>query len=56
MTDRRVIISETPDEIEEEIEEEVQPAPPGVAYVGECAAHPGDGTAWIGDIVVSPEW
>ncbi len=40
-------------------EEVPQPAgaPPGVAYVAEGTAHPGDGTAWIGDIVVDPnDW
>jgi len=53
--DNDVIISEPEDKIEEETQ---QPgAPPGVAYVGnEGVAHPGDGTAWIGDIVVNPDW
>jgi len=51
--DNDVITSEPGDEIIEEI----QPgAPPGVAYVAECAAHPGDGTAWIGTNVVNPDW
>lgn len=55
MTDNNDVITS---ESEDEIQEEVQPgAPPGVAYVGnEGIAHPGDGTAWIGDIVVNPDW
>jgi len=53
MTNNDVITSEITDENEDEAQ---QPAPPGVAYVAECAAHPGDGTAWIGDIVVNPDW
>lgn len=54
MTDTVVTASEAPDEIEEEAQ---QPgAPPGVAYVAECAAHPGDGTAWPGTCVVNPDW
>jgi len=49
MTNNDVITGEPKDENEEG-------APPGVAYVAECAAHPGDGTAWAGSIVVSSDW
>lgn len=53
MTGSKMITGEPEDENEEEVH---SGAPPGVAYVGECAAHPGDGTAWIGSIIVNPDW
>jgi len=55
MPDRRVITGEPEDENEDEVQ---QPGtPPGTVFIGdEGVAHPGDGTAWIGDIVVSSDW
>lgn len=53
MFDNDLIISEP----EDEIEAGVPPgAPSGVAYIGdEGVAYPGDGTAWIGNIIVIPD-
>ncbi|MBC8017386.1 MAG: hypothetical protein H7X83_02555 [Verrucomicrobia bacterium] len=35
--------------------EEGRAVPPGIVYIGdEGTSYPGDGTAWIGNIVVDP--
>lgn len=55
MTDISVTASEPEDEIEEEFQS--AGAPPGTVFVGdESVAWPGDGVAWIGDIVINPDW
>jgi len=43
------------DIVEVKTEKESSGTPPGVAWPGEITCHPGDGTAWIGDIVVDPD-